>query len=74
MQELVSILVLLLALIVILVGYNVKSAPSPHPVVQATSQPIEPLPIYFPRPIYPFPRLNYPIRGFRPPMRPPIKY
>lgn len=76
MQELIVISVLLLALVIVLVGYNMKSVP---PVVQASvpvSGSIEPqlVPIYFPRPIYPFPRMGYPIRRFPPPLRPPIRY
>ena len=76
MQELIAISVLLLALVIVLVGYNMKPVQG---VVQASvpaSGPIEPqiVPIYFPRPIYPFPRMGYPIRRFPPPMRPPIRY
>jgi hypothetical protein len=76
MQELIAISVLLLTLVIVLVGYNMKSVP---PVVQTSvpvSGPIEPqlVPIYFPRPIYPFPRMGYPIRRFPQPLRPPIRY
>jgi hypothetical protein len=77
MQELIAISVLLLALVIVLVGYNMKSV---SPVVVQASTPIsgsiEPqiVPIYFPRPIYPFPRMGYPIRQFPPPLRPPIRY
>ena len=62
MHELVAITVLFLALIVILVGYNMKPS-----VVQSTPLPTEPIqpqvvPIYFPRPVYPYPRFSYPTR------------
>ncbi|CCV02191.1 hypothetical protein IIV25_173L [Invertebrate iridovirus 25] len=74
MQELIAMAVLLLALVVVIVGFQIK--PITSPVLQAVpQQPIQPqvVPIYFPRPMYPFPRLGYPIRQFPPPIRPPIK-
>jgi hypothetical protein len=73
MQELISIIVLLLALIVVLVGYQMKSSTVIDPI-QVMVPPQQAVPIYFPRPIYPFPRFGYPIRRFSPPMRLPIKY
>ena len=70
MHELVAIIVLFLALIVVLIGFNMKP-----PVVQAAPLPqpeiIQPAaPIYFPRPIYPFPRFGYSIRPSPPRPRP----
>lgn len=76
MQEFVAIAVLLLALVVLLVGYQMKPVTTPSSQTSiSVPQPIQPqvVPIYFPRPIYPFPRLGYPIRNFPPPIRSPIK-
>ena len=78
MQELMAISVLLLALVVLIVGFHIKVSPAPllSPPPIPAPQPIEPqvVPIYFPRPIYPFPRLGYPIRRSPPPMRLPIRH
>ena len=75
MQELITISVLLLALVVLIVGFHIKVAQTPLLSPIPVPQPIEPqvVPIYFSRPIYPFPRLGYPIRKFPPSIRSPIK-
>ncbi|ADO00456.1 hypothetical protein WIV_gp112 [Wiseana iridescent virus] len=75
MQELIAMAVLLLALVVVIVGFQIKPITSPVLQTSIPQQPIQPqvVPIYFPRPMYPFPRLGYPIRQFPPPIRPPIK-
>lgn len=79
MQELIAISVLLLALVVLTIGFHLKVSPvpllspAPNPPVSGSMEP-QVVPIYFPRPIYPFPRLGYPTRGSPPPMRLPIRY
>ena len=76
MQELIAIIVLLLALATVIVGYNMSKTPILPPPIASVSQPIQPqvVPIYFPRPIYPYPRLGFPVRKFSPVMRQPIRH
>jgi len=75
MHELLVLIVLLLTILIfILLG---KTQPQKVPVITMVPQLTTPQtkinPIYFPRPIYPFPRLAYPIRSFPPTIRPPIR-
>jgi hypothetical protein len=81
MDQIIVIIVLLVALIVTAVGILYKILPPPltpplPPSSTGSGQiqliPQE-VPIYFPRPIYPYPRLAFPVKPFTAPMRPPIR-
>jgi len=65
MHEILAIIALLVTLIVLIIGYNQKTnVPPPKTTISLAPEVPQELPIYFPRPIYPFPRLAYPIRSF----------
>lgn len=81
MQELLVAAILIFLLYVIMVGCSLKMAsPIMPPHITTTATGMEPSPpqrpIYFPRPIYPFPRTfsENNLRSFSPQYRDPIKH